>query len=418
MSIYCPLIFNSISFGPNGGSRPCCTVDTHHWRETKHTLTAYKNNLHLWYNNEDLVNIRQDLLDNKWNPACNVCRMREEVGQDSYRQMFDRALVDIETKTGRSWRTEKAEINTFDNIFFLDITTSNKCNSACVMCNSSASSLWAKEKEEITGMKQNTHDPYLDWFNETNIINMVNQLPNLTWLNFLGGEPSIHEAVPALLKHLVKQGRSEDMNLSFVTNLTGLDDELLELFENFNRKYFSISIDGVGKVNEYIRYPFTWNKVTSRLEALKNIARKSEDYQIALSHTICSLNLLTFGDMVKWWESHVADEGSGIDKLQPHVQCVNFPDYLDPKYTPKALKVKAEYMLKDLEEYLDKNNLLTKYKPIIENIRNNVINFEIDEDIRMGYWRKMRRYIDSRDKYRNRNILEYLPYMKEFWIFE
>ena len=120
--------------------------------------------------------------------------------------------------------------------------------------------------------------------------------------------------------------------------------------------------------------------------------------------------------MIKWWETQVADEGSGVDKLLPHIQWVNNPEYLNPKYAPKELKIKAEHMLINLEEYLDKNNLLDKYKPPIENIRNNVINVEIDENIRMGHWKNMIAFLQSRDKYRNRNIFDYLPYMKEFWL--
>jgi len=414
--LYCSLAFNSISFGPHGGSRPCCAIDTYFWKETKHPLADHKNYLPTWFNNSDMVNLRQDMLDGKWNPICNLCKIREDVGQASTRQIFNHTMKEIEVKTGRSWRTPKAKIPTFENIFLLDVTTGNKCNSACLMCNSSASSLWAKEQQDITGYAW--MHPNLNWFKEENIGPVIDQLPNLRAIQFAGGEPTINEAVTFLLKKVIEQGRSKDITLGFVTNLTGISDEMLELWSQFSTKHLTISIDGVGKVNEYIRYPFTWKKVTSQLETIKNIAKKNGDYHIGLSHTITSLNLYTFGEMVKWWETQVADEGSGILKSLPHIQCVNNPSYFNPLYAPRALKDKTEAMLVDLENDLKDSDLLEKYKPAIENIRTNVIHAKVDEKLRLAHWKRMRDFVEPLDKYRDRNIFDYLPYMKEFWIFE
>lgn len=414
--LYCSLAFNSISFGPHGGSRPCCAVDTFFWKETNHQLADYKNYLPTWFNNKEMVKLRQDMLDNKWNPICNLCKMREDVGQASTRQIFNHTLSEIEQRTGKSWRTPTAEITDFSNIFLLDVTTGNKCNSACLMCNSSASSLWAKEQQDITGYAWNHAN--LNWFSEENIAPILDQLTNLKAIQFAGGEPTINDAVMFMLKRLIDQGRSKDITLGFVTNLTGISDEMLEIWNQFSTKHITISIDGVGKVNEYIRYPFTWKKVTNQLEQIKNIAKEKGNYHIGLSHTITSLNLLTFGDMVKWWETQVQDEGSGILKSLPHVQCVNNPSYFNPAYAPIGLKNKTAVMLDELQTYLESEGLLEKYLPAIENIRTNVINVKVDEKIRMAHWRRMRNFVEPLDKYRDRNIFDYLPYMKEFWEFE
>ena len=363
-----------------------------------------------------MVKLRQDMLNNKWNPICNLCKIREDVGQASTRQIFNHTLSEIEQRTGKSWRTPTAEITDFSNIFLLDVTTGNKCNSACLMCNSSASSLWAKEQQEITGYAW-TH-PNLNWFSEENIAPILDQLTNLKAIQFAGGEPTINDAVMFMLKRLIEQGRSKDITLGFVTNLTGISDEMLEIWNQFSTKHITISIDGVGKVNEYIRYPFTWKKVTNQLEQLKKIAKEKGNYHIGLSHTITSLNLCTFDELVKWWETQVQDEGCGILKTLPHVQCVNNPSYFNPAYAPKALKDKTAKMLDELQEYLKTVNLENKYLPAIENIRTNVINAKVDEKIRLAHWKRMKNFVEPLDKHRDRNIFDYLPYMKEYWVFE
>jgi hypothetical protein len=414
--LYCSLAFNSVSFGPHGGSRPCCAVDTYFWRETDHQLADYRNHLPTWFNNENMVKLRKDMLEGKWNPICNLCKIREDVGQASTRQIFNHTLAGVEEKTGQSWRVDNPEVTDFSKIFLLDVTTGNKCNSACLMCNSSASSLWAKEQEDITGFVWN--HPNLNWFKEENIAPILDKLTNLKAVQFAGGEPTINDAVTYLLKRLIEQGRSKDITLGFVTNLTGISDEMLELWSQFSTKHITVSIDGVGKVNEYIRYPFTWKKVTSQLDSIKNIAKQNGDYYINLSHTVTSLNLLTFGDIVKWWETQVADEGCGILKSLPHVQCVNNPSYFNPAYAPIELKNKTAIMLDDLQNYLKTVNLEDKWLPAIENIRTNVLKAKVDEKIRLAHWRRMRDFVEPLDKYRNRKIFDYLPYMKEFWVFE
>jgi hypothetical protein len=68
-------------------------------------------------------------------------------------------LSKLEQGTGRSWREHKSVILDFSKIFLLDITVGNKCNSACLMCNDSASSLWKKEQEDITGVPFTSVDP-------------------------------------------------------------------------------------------------------------------------------------------------------------------------------------------------------------------------------------------------------------------
>jgi len=414
MSLYCSLASNSISFGHDGTIRPCCAVDTYFWPgQTKHKLVKYDNNVLKWFNNDKLVSLRTKLLDGKWDPICNLCRTREQHGQASTRQIFNNTLTDIETKLDKNFHTSTAVVPDLSNIFLLDITVGNKCNSACLMCNESASSLWKKEQEIITGEKMNWITP--NWFTEENIPNLVDNLPNLSSIQFLGGEPTINEPHIFLLKRLIDQGRAKNITLGYVTNLTGVSDELLELWSHFSTKHITISVDGVGPINEYIRYPFSWNKVVSQLDNLKEIAKQHGNYHIGLSHTIISLNLLTLDSLIDWWENQV-ETNSSILKSLPHIQCVNNPDYFDPIYLPDEMKEKAKDTLQRVIKLSAERNLGDKYTPAINNILNTVINKQVDSELRNIKWLEMQKFVTSLDKHRNRNIFDYIPYMKEYWI--
>ena len=414
MSLYCALASNSISFGYDGTIRPCCAVDTYFWPgQNRHRLANYDNNVVKWFNNDELVSLRTKLLDGKWDPICNMCRTREQHGQASTRQIFNNTLDSVETRLNKNLHTSTAVIPDLSNIFLLDITVGNKCNSACLMCNESASSLWKKEQEIITGEKMNWVTP--NWFTEENIPNLIDNLPNLSAIQFLGGEPTINEPHIFLLKRLIAQGRAKNITLGYVTNLTGVSDELLELWSHFSTKHITISIDGVGPINEYIRYPFSWNKVVSQLENLKEIAKQHGNYHIGLSHTVISLNLLTLDNLIDWWETQI-ETNSSILKSLPHIQCVNNPDYFDPIYMPDQMKEKAKDTLQRVIQLSADRNLGEKYTPAINNILNNVINKQVDSELQTTKWLEMQKFVSSLDKHRNRNIFDYIPYMKDYWI--
>ena len=414
MSLYCALASNSISFGYDGTIRPCCAVDTYFWPgQTRHKLKNYDNDVVKWFNNDKLVSLRTKLLNGKWDPICNMCRTREQHGQASTRQIFNNTLDSVETILNKNLHTSTANIPDLSNIFLLDITVGNTCNSACLMCNASASSLWKKEQEIITGKKINWISP--DWFTEEQIPNLIDNLPNLSAIQFLGGEPTINEPHIFLLKRLISQGRAKNITLGYVTNLTGVSDELVELWSHFSTKYITISIDGVGPVNEYIRYPFTWKKVVSQLENLKEISNQQGNYHIGLSHTVISLNLLTLDTLIDWWETQL-ETNSNMLKSLPHIQCVNNPSYFDPVYMPDEMKEKARETLLRLTKLADDRHLGEKYSSVINHIATSVIYNQVDPKIQLSKWIEMQNFIESLDKHRNRNIFNYIPYLKEYWI--
>lgn len=365
----------------------------------------------MWFNHDEMISLRQDLLNGKWNPVCSMCKEREECGQTSTRQIFNHEFAELEKKNKLNLQEDKAVINDFSKIFHLNITVGNKCNSACLMCNESASSLWAKEQEEITGKSLYKIDS--SWFCEENIPRLVDPLINLSSIIFVGGEPTINDTHVILLKRLISLRRSNNISLGYITNLSGISVELLDIWTHFGQKHITISIDGVGAVNEYIRYPFAWSKVMSQLEKLKNIAQ-AHNITISLSHTLTSLNMLSLDEMIKWWieQTEICE---AMSKEIPHVQCVNKPDFLNPIYMPKEMKMEVDKLFSNLEKYLNEKRLHTKYAPILENIRRNILSTQEDENLREVNWKQMKQFLFSLDEHRNRNIFHYLPKLQKFW---
>jgi sulfatase maturation enzyme AslB (radical SAM superfamily) len=280
------------------------------------------------------------------------------------------------------------------------------------MCNSSASSLWLKEQTDIN----NGVPPWkLDamWFDEKHVPNLADNIPNLTALQFVGGEPTINDDHVALLQRIIEQGKSKDISLGYVTNLTNISKELIELWSHFGTKHITISVDGVGKVNEYQRYPFTWEKVTSQLENIKRITNTGKFF-VGLSLTVTTINILKLDEVIEWWEDQVLSNSSFQTSL-PHIQCVNNPAKFDPVYMPKEMKLECEETMKRIELLCERRGLGQKYAPAIANIRTNILQKEIPDDLQKSRWSQMKEFVTRLDKYRNRDIFEYLPFMRKYW---
>lgn len=411
-TLYCALASNSVSFGGTGHARPCCAIDTYSWPYEDY-LDSDAGNMSEWFNNVNLVKVRTELNHGRWPEVCKLCKIREESGQPSTRQIFNKTLFDLEQKTERPWRDHRDEITDFDNIFLLDVTVGNKCNSSCLMCNPSASDMWQKEQEEIHGKKM--HWVGENWLNNDNAVELVKKLPNLRAIQFVGGEPTVNKPHLEMLEYLVETGRSKDITLGYVVNLTAITQNLVDLWSNFAEKYITISVDGIGPVNEYIRYPFTWDKVNRGFDRIKRQAEKDGNYMIGLSHTVISLNILKLDEILTWWEDQIHENYSFIQTL-PHVQCVTSPSYFDPVYMPSDMKAECKNTLEKLSQEMEKRGQLHKYQSVINNIENNILSVEIPEDKRLVEWMTMQDFCEKTDIHRDRNVFDYLPYMRDYWL--
>jgi sulfatase maturation enzyme AslB (radical SAM superfamily) len=243
--------------------------------------------------------------------------------------------------------------------------------------------------------------------------NLIDNLPNLTDIQFVGGEPTINDDHVVMLNRLIEQGRAANTSLGYVTNLTNISKDLIELWSHFGTKHITISVDGVGKVNEYQRYPFTWGKVTSQLENIKNITSTGKFF-VGLSLTVTTLNILSLDETLEWWEDQILSNDSFQTSL-PHIQCVNNPAYLDPSFMPDTMKAECEETMKRIEALSERRGLGDKYESVIANIRTNIIQKEVEPQMQKLRWEQMKNYLIKLDKYRKRNIFDYLPYMEKYW---
>jgi len=265
---------------------------------------------------EPLKGIQQQMLSEQRPKSCNKCWNLEDAGLKSDRLIKNETLdyfsnIDLEQLITRS-QIGKNEI------IHYKIDTSNTCNAACVTCGGGSSSTWNKllQKNNLPAKKnwKILPDQTVDWINYSGAKS----------LSFRGGEPFLSDTNFYILEQLIEHNNT-DCFVSFVTNgsfsLSRHQKEILSKFSNLN---FCFSIDGIGPVFEYIRWPLKWADIETNISWCK-----TNNVKVSVSYTLSNMNLLYHATTTQWFDDH------DINYL---VNPVYSPSHFRPESLPAKIK--------------------------------------------------------------------------------
>lgn len=401
--IFCSLAFGSASINSYGEYIPCCSIRTSHWKSCKdtdpNTLTLDPKDR---INAENLRQVRRELMEGNWPSVCENCKLTEAAGVNSMRTIWNRGLEDYDIPM-----KEYVDPN---DIKYLDLTFSTKCNSKCMTCSPDLSDFWEDEHKFIWGGTGFNQDRIC--IKESTAKKLVDQFRNIVRVNFVGGEPTISAEHIEFLNVLIDSGTSKDITLGYVTNLTGMNTELISMWNNFKEIGSSVSIDGYDKVNEYIRYPIKWDKTDLNLRRyLQLAADKPNQYMFGLSCTVSLFNAIQCVDLLEYWiditNEYKLNTSSGIflnRVSHPEFLTVN---HLSPEYRQKGID-KANKLLKKIKAYDDANEV-----KVNDSSRESVellISWLSEPQIHdRGKLVMAKHFITQSDKFRKRHLKDYIP---------
>jgi MoaA/NifB/PqqE/SkfB family radical SAM enzyme len=289
MNTFCVLPWYSVEFPSNS---PCCLLPK----------------------NTNIAQLKNELLAGIKSTACSKCWEVESSGNLSRRQLENQFL---DYKLNRDLDKIRDDCQNNKNTVLLhQITTSNLCNQACVSCHSSASTKWAEldRKNNLAVVKHNSLD-----INELDI-----DYAHIRRLSLLGGEPLFDPKTFQILQNLIDNNNT-DCFVTLVTNGSiKLNTAQLELLKKFTDLNICISIDGIGSVFEYMRWPGNWENLVENLNHYFDITPN-----ISVSCTISALNALYYDQTVEWFEQH---------NLRYNHNLVEYPLWLSVESMPVELK--------------------------------------------------------------------------------
>ena len=256
-----------------------------------------------------LKQARLDMLEGKWPNACKRCEDEESAGIRSRMQYENERW-----SADNTWNIEKARAATQTDgsidvnevpVVFYDLRFGNLCNLKCRMCGPTDSSQWYEDQVKMFGNTyQDTqgivnlqkdgkgkYKPVVDiygWYENSSLWGQLEEnMSKIRHLYLVGGEPLMINEHYAFLQKCVDRGEASHIVLEYNTNITNIPDRAWNIWKHFERIEIGASVDGIGKVVEYIRHPVKWEIIERNMWALDNA---EGNFKLWLAPTIGILN--------------------------------------------------------------------------------------------------------------------------------
>jgi len=244
---------------------------------------------------------------------------------------------------------------------FIHVSLNNVCNMACRMCSPRDSSKVGaifKKAGLINSIK-----PEIDWTQDQqkwqNFCDLIIKNPSLICLHFMGGEPMLAKKFHELIDFCI-ENNAVDFHLTFVTNCTVVNSELLDKLKQFKSVSIEASVENFHHSNDYIRIGGQYAQLKKNIEFL--LQHRTDTFNVVLRTVPQALSVLNYDSIIDF----AINNNVAIDS-----NILSRPEYLKIFVLPKEIKLQI------------KQQLIDKYHDLIEisasdlsisstvNIRNN-----------------------------------------------
>jgi sulfatase maturation enzyme AslB (radical SAM superfamily) len=378
---FCALPWIHFATRPNGDMRLCCNSNSS-GAGTDHEIGLVKTEsgkpanfgvdtpMDAW-NNRYMRSVRTTMMAGNIPSSCSKC--------------FDEEGKGIVSK--RIWETgtwmmdgldlkglvEKTNVDGVvpEELQYLDLRLGHTCNLKCIMCSPHDSSKWIQDHKKVyplfqhPSLKQqmrwdqstfNNHWYELPIFWEQ----LYKQIPYLKQVYFAGGEPLMIKEHKTFLKEIIRQGYADRILIRYNSNGLLLDNETIELWKNFKKIKFAVSIDDIAERNHYIRFPTDWEILEKNMHILDNTP---DNINVSIATAIQILNIKTLPELAKWkikqnfkkinFENVYEDIEAGGGIVNMHLLYI--PTYLSIRCLPKEDKAEVRKIFGEFANWLYNN---------------------------------------------------------------
>lgn len=359
-------------------------------------------------NSEYFKEARLALLNGKKFRGCSVCWREEEVGVKSHRNNENRLWDDLLTKE----LVDEIVRNTHDDgtidndLYTLDFRLGNTCNLACVMCRPQDSSKWLNEAKRLSNEletnakwdwkhKSTINLDNFEWYKRQEFLeDFYESCGNMRLMIFAGGEPLLIKEHKEMIKEMVKRGHAGNIQVNYHTNATIYDPELMELWKHFKKVELFLSIDGIDKVTEYVRYPSNFSVIENNLRRYDDNAPDNMSFKVL--YTVQALNIFYLPEFADWLDSQNYKKIIVRKKHETifHTGVLWGPNYLSTKILPEHVK---EVITKKLTDYVESKKDILNVWNFSEMV--NLMNSEDNSSL----MKEFDEYLLKIDLYRNLN---------------
>lgn len=320
-----------------GTFRMCCVEDES--EENAHRQTAIDQGIMPHWNSDYMREARLNFLSGKKMPQCDYCWTNEARGKISRRQRLNQRYsnqpeIDDNDELLEIIRNETAADGSTDlNIDGVFVSVGNTCQLRCVHCSPAYSNSVGKDYEKLgwhSNFKTRRVIAINDFLNDQKafdkhhwpLLRSVSE--KIKFLGVTGGEPSLSKELLAYMTWLDDQGLAKDIVFYSNTNAVNIKQPWIDAISKFKKVILKFSVDGVGPVDDYLRFPGKWDK---KVEIMTALAKQFPGAFIQTS--VHALNLVNLPDVIEFV--------SGLPVIH-EINTVQYPSSLNPKNLPEEIK--------------------------------------------------------------------------------
>jgi MoaA/NifB/PqqE/SkfB family radical SAM enzyme len=309
---------------PTGEAYPCCHAEMAYPVGN----TRFKT-LEEIYRDAPMRGLREDMLNERPNPACGRCYEQEESGFFSGRRSANKH---------HGHHIKRIDDDKFQMSYW-DIRFSNLCNLSCRSCGHIFSSSWYQDQARLAGGDWKDRNHALNYAGRTETALWEQLIPHLDYVEqiyFAGGEPLMMAEHYNILDELERRGRF-DVRLIYNTNFTHTklkDRTVFDYWKRFKSVAVGASLDAMGPRAEYIRKGTEWDTVERNREQMLEVCPNVDFY---ISPTLSIMNALHLPEFHRSWS-----EKGYIKPQDLNVNILQDPAYYRIDIAPSAYKQRIE----------------------------------------------------------------------------
>lgn len=432
---FCPIPWIFQAVRNNGDIRICCQANvTENQGVVRHEdgtpYNAGRDDMTEARNATLMKEVRKNMLVGEWSTECGRCKQEESAGLNSRRQYelenWKFSLDDARYVTAEDGTIVEPKLE------YYDLRFGNLCNLACRMCGPTDSHTWYEQWTEYHGSTEykDTHGIVkltrnengrltttdYDWHNsETFWKQMEANIPNIKHVYMAGGEPMMIERHYEFLQKCIDTGQSKRMILEYNTNMSNLPNRVLDMWTQFKQVRVGASMDGMGAVVEYQRWPLKWSQAYKNLQKLDEYAEKNPNIFPWLACTVTAYNIWHIPEFMRWKLNDSGFKKINSTKKRPIIthHVAHGPARVNVRILPAHIKQQVvDYYASEIEYF--KANFPEDIAKNAEQILNSITKYMLAADTtdKLPEFVKFTKYLDGA---RGHSILDIAPQYKELF---
>lgn len=412
---FCPLAWMHSFVNQDGSYQLCCTSE-----EYDNTLrNAAGEKLFIQQglgpdqvmNSQFMKDIRQQMLKGKWPSVCRRCLLTEQQGGSS------RRTIEIMGHAGEipaMLSSTHADGSIDVKVTSADYRLGNLCNIQCRTCNPRSTRMWIGEWNDIKPKEEQFNDETMesyrnyDWIDSEHLVrDFENKAPTLEHIHFAGGEPLLVPQMSRILEKCIASGNAKNIVVTYNTNMTILPQRVLELWKQFKGIKLLASVDAIGDLNSYIRYPSKWETVDKHLRFIDKHHAEYNIQECLVSTTVGALNVGRLPQLFRY----LADFDFVV-KI-PNLINLHVPYYFASPILPPELKASITQEVQAATAPVVAS-IPAHFKYLVQNI-DSVLHFMNSEDqFAKGHFQKFLKFQRDFDEKRGLNVFDHCPEFRAY----